>query len=545
MAGSDGAETTVADELANSPAEAKPTPPPETPSSQRTRRWIVLSFWAIVVCFGLPHWIWTTSTYRAKLPLEMMNSWAEGKTCQLHYPLPIRLTVPAWESGQEEELAVQLRNRLGATSGLHDMEAIVGESEFADGTPMKNGDEALKIVLDVSDDPSAHEQSSRLESWDTILRLNYGLARPGGRDGLARWVANEIEQVFAAEQLSLAYLLGGTPFVAESTAMISPEIKAKLDARSTRAFKYASTYHLTFSLFASSSSPSAWDIEAALGTYVNPLVDALSRISNITVDTQVQLHASLSPSIAGPQYDAACGEWKLKREDLSGFINAAEWPLSPSIGEGPTINFVLYVPAPEQSPLVIESTGGTSWLVPQWGGVAILSPQNGSAARLTMDELEPVMLTFADQLTSLIGLPPSPPSLALRLESLERERTTSLILSASSTLGALARLTLKLPNIAIPDSVATSVSLTIQNLDAACGRLRAGRYASALAHARIANDEAEKAFFEPSMVGQVYFPDEHKVAVYVPLLGPMAVPLVLAGLKEVKRWRESVKVKDV
>jgi len=36
------------------------------------------------------------------------------------------------------------------------------------------------------------------------------------------------------------------------------------------------------------------------------------------------------------------------------------------------------------------------------------------------------------------------------------------------------------------------------------------------------------------MVGQVYFPDEHKVAVYLPLLGPVTVPLVMAALKELK-----------
>jgi phosphatidylinositol glycan class S len=34
---------------------------------------------------------------------------------------------------------------------------------------------------------------------------------------------------------------------------------------------------------------------------------------------------------------------------------------------------------------------------------------------------------------------------------------------------------------------------------------------------------------------QVYFPDEHKVAVYLPLLGPIGVPLVASLLKELKR----------
>jgi phosphatidylinositol glycan class S len=111
-------------------------------------------------------------------------------------------------------------------------------------------------------------------------------------------------------------------------------------------------------------------------------------------------------------------------------------------------------------------------------------------------------------------------------------------LSASSTLGALSRLTLKLTSIAIPDTVAKSVDETIHRLTEACHDIKEGRYEKALTNARIAEGEAEHAFFEPSMVGQVYFPEEHKVAVYVPLLGPMAVPLVMAAIKELKKLRE-------
>ena len=61
---------------------------------------------------------------------------------------------------------------------------------------------------------------------------------------------------------------------------------------------------------------------------------------------------------------------------------------------------------------------------------------------------------------------------------------------------------------------------------------------SGLTHARIAEAEAERAFFEKSMVGQLYFPDEHKIAVYMPLLGPVAVPLVTGLLNELKAWRK-------
>lgn len=383
--------------------------------------------------------------------------------------------------------------------------------------------------------------SAKLRSWVSVLDVQHPKDPAAvSSDEYAVFVAQQVRGIFSDEQTSIAYTLKDSPYAHHSASQDIPSDRlTALEKRSTRAFKYASSYHLTFSLFAASASPSAWDIETAIDEFLDPLLTPLSAISTFTVDTQVQLYASFSPSIVGPQYDDTEASWKLLQSDLSGFINAAEWPLSPSIGSGPTINFVLYVPSADQTPMVVAETGGNSWIIPQWGGVQILnrSPQS-NGQRLDTAELENVMLTFADQLTSLLGLPPSPSSLQLRIRSLARERTTSLILSASSTLGALVRLTNKLESIAIPASVAQSVASTITHLDQACEDLGAGRFQRALANARTAEEEAEKAFFEPSMVGQVYFPDEHKVAVYVPLLGPMAVPLVMAALKEIRKLRE-------
>ncbi|KAK8196023.1 GPI transamidase component [Zalaria obscura] len=353
-------------------------------------------------------------------------------------------------------------------------------------------------------------------------------------DSLADYVAHQVLDLFAEERATLSRLI---PKAADSA--ISPELVERIDRRSMRSFKYAPTYHLTFSLFSGASTPSAWDIKAALDEYLTPLLQSFSSISTFTVDTQVQLYASLPPSMRGPVYDSESAQWTLEKADLSGFVNAAEWPLSPSIGLGPTINFILYAPSEGKSPLVIKETGGNSWLIPQWGGIQILNLPAGSTSNssLLKQDLAPVMHTFADQLVSLLGLPQSPPSLPLRISSLKRERAASLILSASDTLGALSRLSLKLEAIAIPNNVAASVEKTIAHLEQACRELHDGRFQKALQHARIAEGEAEQAFFDPSMVGQVYFPDEHKVAVYVPLLGPMAVPLLMALIKEVKKLR--------
>ena len=36
------------------------------------------------------------------------------------------------------------------------------------------------------------------------------------------------------------------------------------------------------------------------------------------------------------------------------------------------------------------------------------------------------------------------------------------------------------------------------------------------------------------MVSMLYFPDEHKYAIYTPLFGPLALPLLMALLKELQ-----------
>lgn len=396
---------------------------------------------------------------------------------------------------------------------------------------------------------------------------------------LATYIANELHGLFAEEQAIISSILAQNPVTAgpgqasstsslSSQSMstgardqrkprnmksISQELASTIAKSAARSFKYAPTYHLTFSLFTPESSPSAWDIEESLREYIDPVLSAFSSISNFTVDTQVQIFASFAPSAPKPVYDEASHTWLLQKDDLSSFVNAAEWPLSPSIGGGPTINFILYVPSPSQSPLRIAGTESTSWLVPQWGSVFILNPQTPEIldsvqsvpiGHLTIDTLKPAFATFTSHLLSLLGVPSTPAtSLPLRLATLTRLHTLRLLHSSSASLGSLSRLTQTLASIPIPLSVSSAVTDTLSHLEATCSSLRAGRFNDALAHARIAETKAEGAFFEKSMVGQVYFPDEHKIAIYLPLLGPIGVPLVMSLIKEIKRWASVLKAR--
>lgn len=58
---------------------ARRHPPPESKQSLWLRRFVILSFWTVVIFLGLPVWWKTTAIYRAELPLQDMMDWADGK----------------------------------------------------------------------------------------------------------------------------------------------------------------------------------------------------------------------------------------------------------------------------------------------------------------------------------------------------------------------------------------------------------------------------------------------------------------------------------
>ncbi|KAJ9150399.1 GPI transamidase component PIG-S [Pleurostoma richardsiae] len=497
-------------------------PPPEKPSDVRRRTWVILSFWMIVLFLGLPIWWKTTTIYRANLPLGEMMDWADGKACRPVFPL--RIAIQASQL-QEQEAQTLLRLTQHALDDLNDFAGHHLRLQLANDSPQDNdADVALTIRL-----APGEATTASLHPYSPILDVTYPPnsipSSSSSSSSLASFIANELRSTFAEEQAIISYLLSTSSpaqFEQRPPSSLAPEVAEALAKRVTRSLKYSPTYHLTFSLFTSGPSPSSWDIEAAIDEYMKPVLDVLGPIHNFTIDTQVQLYAA--PGVASQV---------LSKEDLSSFINAAEWPLSPSIGGAPTVNFIIFV-GNQTIAGVDDASSDTSqsWMIPQWGTVYLLALP-AETTHVPLSDLKQPLLTFTNHLLSLLGTPTSG-SLPLRLSTLARIRSADLLLRASSSLGSLARLSLALPSISIPSSVADGVSTTIRHLRLACDSLGG---ADGLAHARVAEAAAERAFFEKSMVGQLYFPDEHKIAVYLPLLGPVGVPLVMGLLNEIKAWR--------
>ncbi|KAH9989106.1 phosphatidylinositol-glycan biosynthesis class S protein [Xylariaceae sp. FL0662B] len=502
---------------ANPPTMRKP-PPPEKAEDITRRSLVIASFWVIVLCLGLPIWWKTTAIYRANLPLSQMMDWADGKACNPVFPIRVAVNAPTLQAQETQNLIRITQNALDATNDFqgHHFQLINHTT-----SPPRDSNTALTVRLSPGD-----AATSFLHPHAPILEITYppnSIPSPeAAPSDFATYLTTQLHETFAEERDIMTYLRATYSTHSEQQLQgHSRDIAESLSKRMGRSLKYSRTYHLTFSLFTSGSVPSSWNIETAVDQYMKPMLEMLDPIHNFTIDTQVQLYAA--PGVQSPV---------LTKEELSSFINAAEWPLSPSIGGAPTVNFVVYI-GNQTISMGSETETSQSWLIPQWGSVYLLSPPG--TAHVPTELLKQPVLTFTSHLVSLLGTPQSG-SLPMRLSMLTRIRSAELLLRASSSLGSLARLSLALPSISIPSSVADGVAKSMHHLQLACANLGG---TDGLEHARIAEAEAERAFFEKSMVGQLYFPDEHKVAVYLPLLGPVGVPLVISLVNQIKAWRNT------
>jgi hypothetical protein len=93
---------------------------------------------------------------------------------------------------------------------------------------------------------------------------------------------------------------------------------------------------------------------------------------------------------------------------------------------------------------------------------------------LDVTSLRPAFSTFITHLLSLLGTPALSDSIPAegrvilspwQLDGLVRQRAAENIVAAGGTMGSLARLVRKIPNMAIPQEIRSDVLLTLSHLD--------------------------------------------------------------------------------
>ncbi|KAJ7745701.1 phosphatidylinositol-glycan biosynthesis class S protein-domain-containing protein [Mycena metata] len=193
------------------------------------------------------------------------------------------------------------------------------------------------------------------------------------RDEFYTVAAND--DVPLARQRHLTYPIRNEtlPMLADTLSML---LVPPTDAH--RVAQYAPRYRLAFTLLnedaAAGRAISGWDVPAAISRHLSPLLDDLSVLHNFTIESQVQFYAPLAfPPVPLPD------GYGLSLEDLTVFVNSAEWSLSSSVSNDPVLHFVVFIPSASRTPLRILDTYGhpsssDAFLLPQWGGIVIYNP---------------------------------------------------------------------------------------------------------------------------------------------------------------------------
>ncbi|KAK3162778.1 hypothetical protein QOZ80_1BG0093630 [Eleusine coracana subsp. coracana] len=326
---------------------------------------------------------------------------------------------------------------------------------------------------------------------------------------------------------------------------------------------------LSFSLLNADPSDSVydWEFEKIGERMLNPVVEALRPIAEINIESQVLYH---TPKSSYSYSDDKLGGNVLSMGDIPFFVNSNEWHLDTSIsatGRSKVLQFVVYIPSARECPLYLQlPNGGLSktngFISPMWGGVLIWNPPDcsigskkthGTQAKMSSQELMETLEIFIGQLRQLFGLKPNYLGQDMdgavkflvsekgfaewELDLLYRHHARSNLLSCLSTLESLSSLVRSLPRMIVMDEIGRQVELSLEAANLAQRNTTLGISDSSAVSATRARALAEDAFFHPSIMSISYASIEHYFAIYMPFFAPVSLHVLLAAIKELKRYR--------
>uniref|UniRef100_A0A8C0KG72 Phosphatidylinositol glycan anchor biosynthesis class S n=1 Tax=Canis lupus dingo TaxID=286419 RepID=A0A8C0KG72_CANLU len=503
-----------------------------------------LFFAAVAILLGLPLWWKTTETYRAPLPYSQISGL---NALQLRLMVPVtvvftRESVPLDDQEklpftvvQEREIPLKYKMKIKCLfqkayrRALEHEEAALSlgsmqEAETMLAKSQKQAEGSLTVYV-ISEHSSLLPQDMMSYIGPERTAVVRGIMH---REAL-NIVGHQVIQVAQAMSLTEDVL-------AAALSDHLPEDKWSSDKR--RPLKSSLGYEITFSLL--NPDPKShdvhWDIEGAVQRYVQPFLSALSAVGNFSVDSQI-LYYALLPATTWPHTASP--------------MSSTQW----SPGWDPAL-----------PPFTQSSTFCSTYLMatnafhsPRWGGIMIynVDPTVYNASELPVRvevEMVRVMEVFLAQLRLLFGIaqPQMPPKCLFsgpkseglttwELDQLLWARSVENLATATTTLTSLAQLLGKISNIVIKDDVASEVYSAVAAVQKAAEELASGHLASAFIASQEAVTSSERAFFDPSLLHLLYFPDDQKFAIYIPLFLPMAVPILLSLVKIFLETRKSWK----
>ncbi|CAG2053851.1 unnamed protein product, partial [Timema podura] len=312
-----------------------------------------------------------------------------------------------------------------------------------------------------------------------------------------------------------------------------------------------------------------WDLGNTIRKYLEPFLYKLSMLASYKVKSQWLYFVSLEVQPKLVTESSGIGQhYALAQDLLPHIITPLEKKLASHISHNPSLNFVVYMPTCDAAPLHIYRRQGmrvglNAFLSPRWGGIVIHNPsasicQNDSIPepKLVQPDSGVIMGIVLAQLKLLMGVPEiekinkvevlthsNEDLYHWELDLLLRVRTLEQLTSAKITLLSLSQLLGEISNIVINDDVGKSIYHAVGNVEYATSLLKMGELKAAFQVSKQAFLSAESAFTDPSLLALLYFPDDQKYAVYIPLFLPVMIP-VLMSLRNIYKFFKKNKTEE-
>ncbi|XP_047999098.1 GPI transamidase component PIG-S isoform X2 [Leguminivora glycinivorella] len=506
-------------------------------ATESSRMWASASFVGVLIIIGLPLWWKTTEVYRVSLPYGKIAAFDSRS-----HTVATEVTVMANDDATASEIA-----------GLI-------EKSFEDSPTLKIkvtktilSDSLRNTLESVADDPEAIEE----------ITANVDVNKPNTLYIVQRtplfqqvWLSTERVMFFRDSTAGPTVVEALKNWVYQ-TSVLQAAFSESDEARRTR-FPPGGGYHVTLSLAVPSPKTKLrFPAREAMEDYIGTFVDELSELHNFTLKSQWLYLLDFDFKAKEIKDSSEYGRHFAVRQDrLHLLLTKIEERAATHVSQLPTINLVLYAVPCERAPLVIYDddtrvpTPVQAFMSPKWGGVVLANPKPEECGG--EGEVQPnvprVMGAFVAQLRPLLGIPdmahiPDAQLDPLRsvtprrweVDALLRLRVVEQITSAEKTLQSLAQLLGKISNIVINDEVGASINGAVDGIGLAREQLARGDLMEAYNSSRGAHQAAETAFMEPSLLALLYFPDDQKYAIYIPLFLPVMFPVVLS-LKTLLLW---------
>ncbi|KAI0230825.1 GPI transamidase component PIG-S [Lamellibrachia satsuma] len=515
----------------------------------------------LCVVVGVPLWWKTTTVYRVQLPYSEI---AELNTSRVTFVVDFTVIVfdERFDTHDLSQFADKLKESLDAAGKIDDRlhvqyHGVVREAyeeelqllrKMRTVEEFERGLDLRKLDSDSGRYTFTVLPPSKIDKAVVGKQRVSHLPAPGDLEVLMELLSHLLRHVYINEAAMLKTFLW-----ARGARRTQP------DKESMRALRSHPGYDVTFSLM--NPQPDLlqvqWHIKEAVDAYLGPLLKAMAPYADVTVKSQCVHYTGLG---IRPERDNSRNCYKLTYEKLPHVINAIEPYLSSHVSNNPSLNFIVYVPSRDQSPLHItdasdETSSSNAFLSPRWGGVLVYNvanpPENVTYPHQVTLDMRRVMEVFVSQLRLLLGVNPQAPSEDVTIEQpgnnvvseweLDQwlcSRCLENIASAAATLQALAQLLAEISNIVINDDIGHEVQVAVSAIKKSKEFLSLGKLTDAFLSSKQAIISSEKAFFDPSLLELLYFPEDQKFAIYIPLFLPISIPILLSIVHTLK-WLHS------